>query len=67
MSLLAVFIMAECLKERPDFNNIRLELASPSLPQTLERMAESDVLPVRVAAGRLFRARHAGNRDTPMM
>jgi type IV secretion system protein VirD4 len=53
-NLLAVFIMAECLKERPDFNNIRLELASPSLPQTLERMAESDVLPVRVAAGRLF-------------
>jgi type IV secretory pathway TraG/TraD family ATPase VirD4 len=46
--------MAECLKERPDFNNIRLELASSSLPQTLERMAESDVLPVRVAAGRPF-------------
>ena len=46
--------MWECLKDKPDFNNIRLELASPSLPQTLERMANSDVLPVRVMAGRLF-------------
>jgi type IV secretion system protein VirD4 len=53
-NMLALFVMAECLKERPDFNNIRLELASPSLPKTLERMAESDVLPVRIMAGRLF-------------
>jgi type IV secretion system protein VirD4 len=53
-NMLTVFIVAECLKDQPDFNNIRLELSSPTLPQTLERMAESDVLPVRVAAGRLF-------------
>jgi type IV secretion system protein VirD4 len=53
-NMLTLFIMAECLKERPDFNNIRLELSSPSLSQTLERMAESDALPVRVAAGRLL-------------
>ena len=53
-NMLTLFVMAECLKERPDFNNIRLELSSPSLPQTLERMADSDALPVRAAAGRLF-------------
>ena len=53
-NMLALFIMWECLKDKPDFNNIRLELASPSLPQTLERMANCDVLPVRLAAGRLF-------------
>jgi type IV secretion system protein VirD4 len=53
-NMLTPFVMAECLKERPDLNNIRLELSSPTLLQTLERMAESDVLPVRVAAGRLF-------------
>src|ERR1700693_908678 len=53
-NMMTPFVMAECLKERPDLNNIRLELSSPTLLQTLERMAESDVLPVRVAAGRLF-------------
>jgi type IV secretion system protein VirD4 len=53
-NMLALFVMAECLKDKPDFNNIRLELSSPTLPQTLGRMAESDALPVRVAAGRLF-------------
>jgi type IV secretion system protein VirD4 len=53
-NMMTVFVMAESLKERPDLNNIRLELSAPSLPQTLERMAQSDVLPVRVAAGRLF-------------
>jgi type IV secretory pathway TraG/TraD family ATPase VirD4 len=53
-NLLALFVMAESLKERPDLNNIRLQLSSPTLPQILERMAQSDALPVRVAAGRLF-------------
>jgi type IV secretion system protein VirD4 len=53
-NLLALFVMAEAAKDRPDLNNIRLELASASLPQTLERMANCDVLPVRVAAGRLL-------------
>jgi type IV secretion system protein VirD4 len=53
-NLMSVFAMEEAAKDRPDFNNIRLELSSPTLLQTLERMAQSDALPVRVAAGRLF-------------
>ncbi len=53
-NLLTLFIIWEAAKAQPDLNNIRLELASASLTQTLERMANCDVLPVRVMAGRLF-------------